>query len=262
MTRTQRANDNQMTPIILYEDNHLLVVNKRPGEITQGDKTGDEPLGESVKRYLKEKYQKPGNVFLGVVHRLDRPVSGAVILARTSKALARMNAMLQKREIRKVYWAVCSQQSAVSSRQSAVGIRNLEPETWNLEPGTWNHLIHFLKKNESQNKSYVYDLPGPGRQKAELKYRIIATGDRYSLLEVELLTGRHHQIRAQLSAVGFTIRGDLKYGFPRSNPDGSIHLHARLLEFTHPVSGSFIRVVAPVPEEKLWQAMEGSVVRI
>jgi 23S rRNA pseudouridine1911/1915/1917 synthase len=128
--------------------------------------------------------------------------------------------------------------------------------------GGWNLLIHFLKKNESQNKSYVYDLSGPGRQKAELKYRIIATGDRYSLLEVELLTGRHHQIRAQLSAVGFTIRGDLKYGFPRSNPDGSIHLHARLLEFTHPVSGSFIRVVAPVPEEKLWQAMEGSVVGI
>ncbi len=224
---------------IIYEDNHLLVVNKRPGEITQGDKTGDEPLGEAVKRYLKEKYQKPGNVFLGVVHRLDRPVSGAVIFARTSKALARMNAMLQKREIRKVYWAVCS--------------RHQEPGT--LEPGTWNHLTHYLKKNESQNKSYVYDLPGPGRLRAELKYRILATGDRYSLLEVELLTGRHHQIRAQLSAVGFAIRGDLKYGYPRSNPDGSIHLHARLLEFTHPVSGAFISVTAPVPEEKVWSVL-------
>jgi 23S rRNA pseudouridine1911/1915/1917 synthase len=231
---------------ILYEDNHLLVVSKLPGEITQGDKTGDEPMGEWVKRYLKEKYNKPGSVFLGVVHRLDRPVSVAVVFARTSKALARLNAMLQKREIRKVYWAVCPHPVPPPAG-------GLEPGTWNLEPGTWNHLIHYLKKNESQNKSYVFGTPGPGRLKAELRYRIVGNSDRYLLVEVELLTGRHHQIRAQLSAIGLPIRGDLKYGFPRSNPDGSIHLHARLVEFVHPVSGSFISVVAPVPEEKIWR---------
>lgn len=228
-----------LKPEVLFEDNHLLIVNKRAGEIVQGDKTGDEPMGEVLKRYLKEKYHKPGNVFLGVVHRLDRPVSGAVIFARTSKALARMNAMLQQREVRKVYWAVSS--------------RHLEPGT--LEPGTWNHLIHYLKKNEQQNKSYVYDLPGPGRQKAELKYKVIGQSDRYQLLEVELMTGRHHQIRAQLAHIGMAIKGDLKYGYPRSNPDGSIHLHARLVEFIHPVSGETIIVTAPVPEEKVWQVL-------
>ena len=230
---------------ILHEDNHLLVVNKLPGEIVQGDRTGDEPMPEMLKRYLKEKYHKPGNVFLGVVHRLDRPVSGAVVFARTGKALSRMNAMLQKREVRKVYWAVCGQRSAVGGQRREPGTRNPEPETY-------THLIHYLKKNESQNKSHVYDLPGPGRLKAELKYKVIGQSDRYQLLEVELLTGRHHQIRAQLAHIGMAIKGDLKYGHPRSNPDGSIHLHSRLVEFTHPVSGELISITAPVPEERVW----------
>ncbi len=222
---------------ILFEDNHLLIVNKSPGEIVQGDKTGDEPLVEALKQYLKEKYNKPGTVFLGVVHRLDRPVSGAVIFARTSKALARMNELLKRREIRKVYWAIVrGQQSAVSSQQ-------------------WLNLVNYLKKNEQQNKSYVFDSPGEGRQKAELKYRRIASGDRYDLLEIELLTGRHHQIRAQLAAIGLPIKGDLKYGAPRSNPDGSISLHSRSVEFIHPVSKEQISIVAPVPEDKLWKSL-------
>lgn len=229
-----------MEPIsnrILYADNHLLIVDKLPGEIVQGDKTGDEPLVESLKAYLKEKYKKPGAVFLGVVHRIDRPVSGVVVFARTSKALARMNAMMQKREVRKVYWAVSGQRSAVGGRESI-------------------HLIHFLKRNEQQNKSYAYDHPGEGRQKAELICRVIAQGDRYDLLEIELLTGRHHQIRAQLAAIGRTIKGDLKYGAPRSNPDGSISLHSRLVEFVHPVSKGKICITAPLPDEKLWKALE------
>jgi len=254
---------------ILYEDNHLIIVNKMPSEITQGDKTGDEPMGEDVKRYLKKKYQKPGNVFLGVVHRLDRPVSGAVIFARTSKALARMNELQQKREIRKVYWAVVgSSQFAVRSSQnplpsSQFAVRSSQnpppvplPSRREGEPkgeGFWIALTHYLKKNEQQNKSYAFDEPGPGRLKAELKYRKIASSDRYDLIEVELLTGRHHQIRAQLATAGMIIKGDLKYGAPRSNPDGSIHLHSRLVEFLHPVSGAFIRVETAVPEEKLWQ---------
>jgi 23S rRNA pseudouridine1911/1915/1917 synthase len=222
---------------ILFEDNHLLIVNKLPGEIVQGDKTGDEPLAETLKSYLKEKYNKPGEVFLGVVHRLDRPVSGAVIFARTSKALARMNEMLKRRDIKKVYWAI------VASRQSSVVSRQ------------WVDLVNYLKKNEQQNKSYAYDQPGEGRQKAELRYQKIASGDRYDLLEIELLTGRHHQIRAQLSAIGSPIKGDLKYGAPRSNPDGSISLHARLVEFIHPVSKEMISVVAPVPDDKLWKSL-------
>ncbi len=230
---------------ILYEDNHLIIVNKMPSEITQGDKTGDEPMGEIVKRYLKGKYSKPGNVFLGVVHRLDRPVSGAVIFARTSKALARMNDLQQKREIRKVYWSVCHSQNPAAGSSQTEG----------CEP-SWYQLVHYLKKNEQQNKTYVFDTPGPGRQKAELSYRIIALADRYVLLEVELLTGRHHQIRAQLSATGKNIKGDLKYGAPRSNSDGSIHLHSRMVEFTHPVSGAPVRVTAPVPDETLWRIME------
>jgi 23S rRNA pseudouridine1911/1915/1917 synthase len=233
---------------ILFEDNHLLIVNKLPGEIVQGDKTGDEPMAESLKSYIKVKYNKPGEVFLGVVHRLDRPVSGAVIFARTSKALARMNAMLQKREVRKVYWAiVAGQRSAVSSQRSAVSGQE------------WFSLTHYLKKNEQQNKSYVFDHPGEGMQKAELKYRKIASGERYDLLEVELLTGRHHQIRAQLAAIGSPIKGDLKYGSPRSNPDGSISLHARLVEFVHPVSGLVVSVTAPVPEEKLWKTLTANI---
>jgi len=220
---------------VLFEDNHLLIVNKRPGEIVQGDKTGDEPLVESLKSYIKVKYNKPGDVFLGLVHRLDRPVSGAVIFARTSKALSRMNALMKAREVRKVYWAI------VGSQRSAVGGQQ-----------DWILLQHFLKRNEKQNKSYAYDLPGGERKKAELRYMKIASGDRYDLLEIELLTGRHHQIRAQLAAIGSPIKGDLKYGAPRSNPDGSICLHARMVEFIHPVSKAPISVTAHAPNDKLW----------
>jgi 23S rRNA pseudouridine1911/1915/1917 synthase len=230
------------TSRILYEDNHLLIVNKLPGEIVQGDKTGDVPLAESLKSYLKEKYNKPGEVFLGVVHRLDRPVSGAVIFARTGKALARMNAMLQKREIRKVYWAICP--------------HTVPPP---IGGGGWIPLTHYLRRNEQQNKSYAYDLPGEGRQKADLRYRKIASGDRYDLLEVELLTGRHHQIRAQLAAIGFTIKGDLKYGSPRSNPDGSICLHSRLVEFIHPVNKQALSITAPVSDDSLWRSLQNNI---
>ncbi len=260
---------------ILFEDNHLLIINKRSGEIVQGDRTGDEPLVETLKSYIKAKYNKPGEVFLGLVHRLDRPVSGAVIFARTSKALARMNAIVKNREVRKVYWAivggqrsavsgqrsaVSGQQSAVSGQQSAYIKRQEKSRVSELEisadrrPPTadWIHLVHYLKKNEQQNKSYVYDSPGEGRLKAELKYRKIASGDRYDLLEVELLTGRHHQIRAQLAFTGYPVRGDLKYGSPRSNPDGSISLHARYLEFVHPVSKEKIYIKAAPPKDPLW----------
>jgi 23S rRNA pseudouridine1911/1915/1917 synthase len=229
-----------MTDQVLYEDNHLIIVNKRPGEIVQGDKTGDETLAETIKSYIKEKYSKPGEVFLGVVHRLDRPVSGAVIFARTSKALTRMNELLKNRDIRKVYWAVCP------SRQSAVDTDD-----------DWTLLTHYLKKNEQQNKSYVYDHPGEGRQKAELRFRKIASAERYDLLEVELLTGRHHQIRAQLAQIGSIIKGDLKYGAPRSNPDGSISLHARFVEFVHPVSKEIISITAEPPEERIWAILQG-----
>ncbi len=245
---------------ILFEDNHLLIVNKRPGEIVQGDKTGDEPLVESLKFYIKKKYNKPGEVFLGVVHRLDRPVSGAVIFARTGKALSRMNELLKKREVRKVYWAiVASSQFPVPSSQFAA-FDNHFPANCELRTANWTHLTHYLKKNEQQNKSYVYDLPGEGRLLAELRYRKIAAGERYDLLEIELLTGRHHQIRAQLAAIGYPIKGDLKYGYPRSNPDGSISLHARLIGFTHPVSHQLISITAPVPDEKLWEALSKLVI--
>jgi 23S rRNA pseudouridine1911/1915/1917 synthase len=234
---------------ILYEDNHLLIANKQPGEIVQGDKTGDEPLVESLKSYLKVKYDKPGDVFLGVVHRLDRPVSGALIFARTSKALSRMNEQMKTREVKKVYWAiVASRQSSVGSRQSTVSSQQLAVEN-HVE---WNTLVNYLKRNEQQNKSYVFDLPGEGRQRAEMRYRTLASGDRYDLLEVELMTGRHHQIRAQLSAIGLPIKGDLKYGSPRSNPDGAISLHSRFLEFMHPVKQEKINITVPVPGEKLW----------
>jgi 23S rRNA pseudouridine1911/1915/1917 synthase len=227
---------------VLYEDNHIIIVNKRPSEIVQGDKTGDTPLSETVKAYIKKKYAKPGDVFLGVVHRIDRPVSGAVIFARTSKALVRLNNMLKEREIRKIYWAVVKAPSLTPSND------------WKRDgvEATWQELVHYLKRNEKQNKSYSYDLPGPGRTKAELKYRKIASGDRYDLLEIELITGRHHQVRAQLSAIGLPIRGDLKYGFPRSNPDGSIHLHARKIEFIHPVNKKQISILAAPPQDSLW----------
>ncbi len=208
---------------ILYEDNHLLIVNKRAGEIVQGDKTGDEPLLELVRHYIKVSANKPGNVFCGLVHRIDRPVSGAVIFAKTSKALARMNAMVKDRTLEKTYWAIVEQAPE-------------EPE------GT---LVHYLRKNERTNTSEASKVEREGWQRAELSYRLIASGDRYHLLEVDLHTGRHHQIRAQLSAIGCPIKGDLKYGARRSNEDGSISLHARRLRFEHPVRHEAIEVVAP-----------------
>jgi 23S rRNA pseudouridine1911/1915/1917 synthase len=242
---------------ILFEDNHLLIVNKQPGEIVQGDKTGDEPLVETLKSYIKEKYNKPGAVYLGVVHRLDRPVSGAVVFARTSKALSRMNELFKTRDVRKVYWAIVGgQRSVVGGRRSTVGSRQSAVGD-ELE---WVSLQHYLKRNEQQNKSYAYDTPGEGRQKAELRYRKIASGDRYDLLEIELLTGRHHQIRAQLAAIGSPIKGDLKYGAPRSNPDGSISLHSRFVEFIHPVSKELISITAPVPADKLWEELAKMVI--
>ena len=225
---------------VLYEDNHVIIVNKWSGEIVQGDKTGDRPLSDIVKDYIKEKYRKPGAVFLGVVHRLDRPVSGVVVFARTSKALTRLNAMFASREdVRKTYWAIVERQN--------------EKGDWRNEG--WLTLEHWLTRNERQNKSYAYDHEVPYSKKAVLRCRPIARGDRYALLEVQLLTGRHHQIRCQLSAVGCPIKGDLKYGARRSNPDGSISLHARRVEFVHPVSKQPVCVEAPVPEESLWQVL-------
>lgn len=215
---------------VIYEDNHIIVVNKTSSEIVQGDKTGDTPLSEMVKRYLKEKYNKPGNVFVGVTHRLDRPVSGLVVLAKTSKALARLNDMFKNGEVHKTYWAI---------------VKNCPPET----EGT---LVHYLVRNEKQNKSYAYDHEKPGAKKAILHYKLIGHSDNYYLLEVDLKTGRHHQIRCQLAKAGCPIKGDLKYGFPRSNPDGSISLHARHVSFIHPVSKKLIDVEAPLPEDSLW----------
>ena len=220
---------------VVYEDNHLIIVNKTASEIVQGDKTGDVPLSETVKQYLKEKYAKPGNVFLGVTHRLDRPVSGLVVFAKTSKALARLNEMFRKGEVKKTYWAVvktCPQ----------------------VEDG---ELVHYLVRNEKQNKSYAYDKEVNGSKKAVLHYRLIGHSENYYLLEVDLKTGRHHQIRCQLAKIGCPIKGDLKYGFPRSNPDGSICLHARKVCFVHPVSKEQIVVTAPVPDGNLWKAFQG-----
>lgn len=220
---------------VVYEDNHLIIVNKTASEIVQGDKTGDVPLSEMVKQYLKEKYAKPGNVFLGVTHRLDRPVSGLVVFAKTSKALARLNEMFRKGEVKKTYWAVvktCPQ----------------------VEEG---ELVHYLVRNEKQNKSYAYDKEVNGSKKAVLHYRLIGHSENYYLLEVDLKTGRHHQIRCQLAKIGCPIKGDLKYGFPRSNPDGSICLHARKVCFVHPVSKEQIVVTAPVPDGNLWKAFQG-----
>jgi len=215
---------------ILLEDNHLLVVNKLPSELVQGDQTGDEPLSERLKKYLKEKYQKPGNVFLGVVHRLDRPVSGAVIFARTSKALSRLNALVKERKIEKIYWAI---------------VKNTPPE----QAGT---LKHFLVRDAKKNKSFAYSNPVPNSKEARLSYRVIAQSDSYYLLEINLHTGRHHQIRAQLAAVGCPIKGDLKYGAPRSNKDASISLHARSLNFEHPVRKEPVHLTADPPDETLW----------
>ncbi|MBO5467707.1 MAG: RNA pseudouridine synthase [Prevotella sp.] len=216
---------------VVYEDNHIIVVYKESGEIVQGDKTGDTPLSDIVKDYIKEKYQKPGNVFLGVVHRLDRPVSGLVVFARTSKALSRLNEMFRTGDVHKTYWAITKEQPA------------------ELE----GRLEHWLVRNEKQNKSYAYTREKPGAKKAILEYKVIGRTDNYNLLEVRLLTGRHHQIRCQLAAMGCPIKGDLKYGARRSNPDGSISLLSRRVQFVHPVSKQLIDIVSPVPDDNLWQ---------
>ncbi len=230
-----------MIPVsrILFEDNHLLVYNKMPGDIVQGDKTGDTPLSEELKLYIKEKYGKPGNVFLGVVHRIDRPVSGAVLFARTSKALSRMNALLKEGSLEKTYWAV---------------VQKAPPEHS-------GHLVHYMTRNEKQNKSYIRENETPGSKRAELFYELIGQSDRHYLLEVRLMTGRHHQIRAQLAHIGCPIRGDLKYGAPRSNPDGSIHLHARRISFEHPVRQDRVTVEAPIPEENVWNLFKSVAVQ-
>ena len=221
---------------VIYEDNHIIIVSKESGEIVQGDKTGDTPLSDVVKAYLKEKYQKPGEVFLGVVHRLDRPVSVLVVFARTSKALSRLNKMFAEGEVYKTYWAIISRQAQGDAE--------------------YHTLTHWLVRNEKQNKSYAYDTEKPNSKKAVLKYRVIGHSDRYSLVEVQLLTGRHHQIRCQLAKMGMPIKGDLKYGAPRSNPDGSISLLSRRIEFIHPVSKTHIAVEAEVPSDNLWQALQ------
>lgn len=219
---------------ILYEDNHVIVINKRASDIVQGDKTGDETLPDKIKSYLKEKYQKPGNVFCGVVHRLDRPTSGVVIFARTSKALVRLNAQFRDKETNKTYWAIVETKPEIPS-------------------GT---LVHYLKKNEQQNKSYASDKETPGSKKAVLHYKFLGSSDRYHLLEIALETGRHHQIRCQLSSIGCMIKGDIKYGAKRPNQDGSISLHARSLEFIHPITKETITITAPVPQDPVWQFFE------
>lgn len=225
---------------VLYEDNHLIIVNKQTGEIVQGDKTGDTPLSDIVKDWLKKKHNKPGNVYLGVVHRLDRPVSGVVLFAKTSKALPRLNKMFAEHiNVHKTYWAI---------------VQNRPKE----DKGT---LTHWLTRQEKNNTAKAYDRKVPGAKKAVLDYEVIASSDRYHLLEINLHTGRHHQIRCQLAKIGCPIKGDLKYGAPRSNPDGSISLHARNLTLKHPVSHESISVTAPVPEDRLWMAISNAVVR-
>lgn len=219
---------------VIYEDNHLIAVSKTCSEIVQGDKTGDTPLSEQVKAYVKERYAKPGNVFIGIPHRLDRPVSGLVIFARTSKALARMNELFRTGEIRKTYWAIVK----------------------NRPPAEAGELTHWLTRNEQKNKSYAHTREVPGSKKAVLRYRLLSHSERYYLLEIELLTGRHHQIRCQLAKIGCPIKGDLKYGYPRSNPDGGISLHSRSAKFVHPVSQQELYLVAPTPtNEKLWSLL-------
>jgi 23S rRNA pseudouridine1911/1915/1917 synthase len=217
---------------VLYEDNHLLAINKRVGDIVQGDKTGDVPLSEVVKEYLKEKYKKEGNVFLGVTHRLDRPTTGIVIFAKTSKALPRLNVLFAEKEAKKTYWAI---------------VKN-RPEK------DADTLVHWLKRNTQQNKSYAYSKEVQDSKKAILEYKVLKELDRFFLLEIDLKTGRHHQIRAQLAAIGCIIKGDLKYGADRSNADGGIHLHARELSFVHPVKKEMIHLLAPLPKDPVWDA--------
>ena len=217
---------------VIYEDNHIIIVSKATGEIVQGDKTGDVPLSETVKEYLREKYHKAGNVFLGVVHRLDRPVSGLVVFAKTSKALSRLNGMFRLGNVHKTYWAI---------------VKN-RPEK---EEDT---LTHWIVRNEKQNKSYAYDKEVKNSKKAVLHYHLVSSSTNYHLIEVHLFTGRHHQIRCQLAKIGCPIKGDLKYGAPRSNPDGSISLLSRHVEFIHPVSKEVISIDAPLPETDIWRS--------
>ena len=219
---------------VLYEDNHIIIINKAAGEIVQGDKTGDESLCDTMKAYIKEKYAKPGNVFIGLPHRLDRPVSGIVVFAKTSKALERLNRMFSEGNVKKIYWALTK------------GI----PVPAEAELESW------ILRNEKMNKSFSYPKEVKGSKRAVLHYRLAAASQNYNLIEVELKTGRHHQIRCQLSSIGCPIKGDLKYGAQRSNPDGSISLHARYIEFTHPVSKELIAVTAPLPDDRLWQSFE------
>lgn len=217
---------------VIYEDNHIIIVSKSSGEIVQGDKTGDIPLTETVKAYIKEKYAKPGEVFLGVTHRLDRPVSGLVVYARTSKGLSRMDELFRKGDVEKTYLAIVK----------------------NRPPKSADELRHWIVRNEKQNKSYAYDSEKVGSKEARLRYRLVGISDRYCLLEVRLLTGRHHQIRCQLAKIGCPIKGDLKYGAERSNPDGSISLHSWRVRFEHPVSHIEVDVKAPLPKDALWQS--------
>ncbi len=224
---------------VIYEDNHIIAVNKTCSEIVQGDKTGDKPLSDIVKDWLKVKYNKPGNVFVGVTHRLDRPVSGLVLFAKTSKALSRLNEMFREGGVKKTYWAI---------------VRNRPSQ----DEG---ELVHYLVKNEKQNKSYAYPTEKPQSKKAILHYKLIASSDNYHLLEVDLKTGRHHQIRCQLAKMGCPIKGDLKYGFDRSNKDGGISLHSRRASFVHPVSKEQIDIVAPVPNDPLWKMFETAVTK-
>lgn len=222
---------------ILYEDNHLIIVNKQPSEIIQGDKTGDKPLSEILKDFIRVKYNKPGNVFTGVIHRIDRPVSGAVAFAKTSKALSRMNELIKNHNLKKTYWAI------VQNRP--------EPHEATL--------IHHMIRNQKQNKSYAHKKAKSGSKEAILEYKLISESQNYFLLEIDLKTGRHHQIRAQLAAIGSVIKGDLKYGAPRSNKDGSISLHARKLEFIHPIKKIPIEIIAPTPNDELWSFFQENI---
>lgn len=220
---------------VLYEDNHIIIINKAAGEIVQGDKTGDKSLCDTMKQYIKEKYAKPGNVFIGLPHRLDRPVSGVVVFAKTSKALERLNGMFRDGNVKKIYWAITKG----------------KPLKAEGEISSW------ILRNEKMNKSFSYPKEVKGSKHALLSYTLKAASQNYNLIEVELKTGRHHQIRCQLASIGCPIKGDLKYGARRSNPDGSISLHARYIEFIHPVSKQLIQVTAPVPADRLWQSFEG-----
>ncbi|MBH1958591.1 MAG: RNA pseudouridine synthase [Flavobacteriia bacterium] len=233
----QESTRSELDSQIVFEDNHLLIINKKAGQLVQGDKTGDASLLDLIKDFIKKRDQKPGNVFLGLVHRIDRPTSGLVIYAKTSKALTRLTQMVKNREIRKTYWAVVAKETIPQSQR----------------------LVHYLQKNEKTNKSTVFIKPTENAKEAILNYQILKSLDNFQLLEIDLETGRHHQIRAQLSKIGVPIKGDLKYGASRSNPDGGIHLHARRLEFIHPVTKENLMVVAPLPQnDAVWAACETS----